>query len=180
MVVQQDFDFDNETNNNDNVQLKSPRVVLPTARALVRDIALRLDAQKSHVERMERYVHENLLLEGNHPENYTINGINNNSHKIITTSAFSQPAWWKQNQSHQNNQHHSIDYYQKRQLTLDKASQNLHNLKMLHENTHEIAQTLFAHLDTKQQQQQTSNEIAAARKPNGSRQPCDKCAIVMP
>jgi len=111
------------------------RVFLPTARELVQDVALRLDQQKYNVEQMEQFVHGL-----NHPYEHH-HADNNNDKKVIDTCT--EPFWWKQAD------HKDTPQDRERQTHLEKAEKNLHDLKVLHENTYGIAQTLFAHLDEK-------------------------------
>ena len=136
---------------------KALQVVTPMARDLAKDVAIRLDEQKLHVEHMERYVQKN-LLEGissnssssneNDKEQRDPNTTNYNSsskNSVIATSTFSEASWWNNPPKappKTDPQRHGI---------LEKAKKNLHDLKVLHESTRDVANALYLHLDQKSQ-----------------------------
>ncbi|CAB9529604.1 expressed unknown protein (Partial), partial [Seminavis robusta] len=129
------------------------RVLAPPVLDLARDVSLRLQDQRSQVEKLQDYVTKSLeggSLGSVSQENIDPNVGNGNptaekNKKIIATS--SQPYWWNQLQKEEKTMMTSEER-QKRRQALEKARQNLHNLNKLHENTQEIAETFWAHLET--------------------------------
>lgn len=106
---------------------------------MAQDVTVRLGEQQTHVERLQEYVQER--LERRQPEERQQN-MNTNS-KVIATSSYLQPYWWKQMQKQPD------ENTEQKEAALKKARQNLHNLNMLHESTQEIAQTFTNHLENK-------------------------------
>eukprot|EP00797_Seminavis_robusta_P016579 Sro2476_g328770.2 (469) ;mRNA; f:6192-7598 len=127
------------------------RVLAPPVLDLARDVSLRLQDQRSQVEKLQDYVTKS--LEGGSLGSVSQENIDPNvgtptaekNKKVIATS--SQPYWWNQLQKEEKTMMTSEER-QKRRQALEKARQNLHNLNKLHENTQEIAETFWAHLET--------------------------------
>lgn len=143
------------------------QVVTPMARDLAKDVAIRLEEQKLHVEHMERYVQQNLLQgisstttttstekdqEQRDPNTPSTNHSNNNKNKVIATSNFAEASWWNNPPKappKTDPQRHGI---------LEKAKKNLHDLKVLHESTRDVANALYLHLDQKSPLNHTSQQ----------------------
>lgn len=123
---------------NKTLEMASDRVFAAPVLEMARDVTIRLGEQKTHVERMEDYIQQN--LEGERPQE-------DSNKKVIATSSFSQPYWWKQKQQVKIE---SIEDVQRRHSDLAKARRNLQDLKFLHDNTREMAQTFQDHLELKQ------------------------------
>jgi len=148
----------------DLVDPQTSRVLTPFARDLARDVSLRLDHQKELVDRMEKYVNQN-LIEGisgspgedqeqqdpNHTSNVTTD---RDGKKVIACSTYADPSWWKSEEPCIKRGVTQFDPL--REKMLKKASKNLHNLKSLHQSTYDVANGLFAHLEEKYNQGQSN------------------------
>lgn len=142
------------------------KVVTPLARDLAKDVALRLEEQRVHVERMEQYVNRGLvggdtsygiLPKSNNDDNdgddnkeqmdpTTTNTITTTGGQTIIKTNSSK--WWNQPPPIVTKTTPRDD--PKREAILKKASTNLRNLKMLHESTYDVAQGLYQHLVAKE------------------------------